>query len=91
MQVFVAFNISDPSLVRSKLEQRYSGRYYYDDDRTFFIATEGETTRQLASNIGLGDEEPATSGIVMPVTTFWGRYNSEVWEWISVKLSANGK
>ena len=90
MQVFVAFNISDPSLVKSKLEQRYSGRYY-DDDRTFFIATEGETTRQLASNIGLGDEEPATSGIVIPVTSFWGRYNSEVWEWISVKLNANGR
>ena len=90
MQVFVAFNISDPALVRRKLEQRYSGRYY-DDDNTFFVATEGETTRQLASKIGLGDEEPATSGIVIPVINYWGRYNSEVWEWISVKLSANGR
>ena len=88
MQVFVASNISDPALVRSKLEQRYSDSYF-DDDNTFFVATEGETTRQLASKIGLGDEEPATSGIVIPVTSFWGRYNSEVWEWISVKLSAN--
>lgn len=90
MQVFVAFNISNPSLVRSNLEKRYSDRYY-DDGNSFFIATDGETTRQLASNIGLGDEEPATSGIVIPVTTFWGRYDSEVWEWISVKLNANGK
>ena len=90
MQVFVAFNISDPDLVRSKLEQRYSDSYF-DDDNTFFVATEGETTRQLASKIGLGDEEPVTSGIVIPATSFWGRYNSEVWEWISVKLSANGK
>ena len=90
MKIFVAFNISDVELVRNKLIKNYNGNFY-DDGSSFFIATEGETTRQLATKIGLGEEEPSTRGIVVPVTVFWGRYNPEVWEWIIAKQRTNGR
>ena len=85
MQVFVAFNISQPEAVKLKIEHHYTRENYYDSGRdSFFIATVGETTRQLATKIGLGDNN-VSSGIVVPVTSYWGRYSTELWEWINVK------
>lgn len=87
MQVFVAFSLSDREKVREILEQKYKDEYY-DDGNNFFVATEGETTRQFGSNIGIGGDDSVSSGIVLPVTSYWGRYKQEVWEWIDVKQSA---
>ena len=42
MQVFVAFNICDPALVRRKLEQRYSGRYYVTMTILFLLLQRGK-------------------------------------------------
>ena len=91
MQVFVAFNISAPDVVQSRIEQHYPGNSYRASTDSFFVATDGETTREVGENLGFGDEENLTSGIIIPVTSYWGRYRKELWEWISVKLDANGK
>ena len=90
MQVFVAFKISDPKRVKSELELHYKGNYYDAGDNVYFISTVGETTRQLATKIGLGDDDGVgvTSGIVLPVTNFWGRQNKDLWEWINVSQAA---
>ena len=90
MQIFVAFNITDPAAVQRKIEHHYGGNFYQANDSSFFIATEGETTRQVGENLGFGEENLA-SGIVVPVMGYWGRANPELWEWISVKMEANGK
>ncbi len=91
MQVFVAFNISHQALVRARILKSYDGNYFDAGNGSFFISTDGETTRQVATKIGLGDDADVTSGIVISVTTYWGRYNKDLWEWISVKMNANGK
>ncbi len=89
MQVFAAFSLADPASVRKCANEQYSGDWYETEQGAFFIATSGETTRQVASKIGLGDDA-AETGVVVPVTSYWGRHNRELWEWISVKMSANG-
>ena len=92
MQVFAVFSVADPDRVKAGIAEHYGGNHYEAASGVYFIATEGETTRQLATKIGLGDDNEAgvTSGIVLPVTSYWGRYNSQLWEWISVKQSTNG-
>ena len=90
MQVFVAFNISRPAAVEGRIKERYAGNFYKASSSSFFIATDGETTRQVGEKLGFGEEKLA-SGIVLPVTSYWGRYGKELWEWISVKMDANGK
>ena len=93
MQVFAVFKVADSSRVMAGINAHYRNNHYMAGNGVFFIATEGETTRQLATKIGLGDENPdgVTSGIVIPVTSYWGRDNAELWEWISVKQSTNGR
>ena len=91
MQVFVAFNISHPAAVEGRIEEQYAaGNFYKASSNSFFIATDGETTRQVGEKLGFGEENLA-SGIVLPVTSYWGRYGKDLWEWISVKMDANGK
>ena len=93
MQVFAVFKVADPSRIKAGIDTHYRDSHYEAGDGVFFIATEGETTRQLATKVGLGDDNVAgvTSGIVIPVTSYWGRHSSDLWEWISVKQSSNGR
>ena len=91
MQVFAVIKVTAPSLVKAKIAERYADNYYEVDEETLFVAAQGETTRQVATNIGLGEGDPEdlSSGIVIPVTSYWGRYNPELWEWINVKQRSN--
>ena len=92
MQIYAVFGIRDPKLVKARIDKYYRNNYYDAGNNIFFIATEGETSHQLATKICLGDENKngVTSGIVMTVTNYWGRYSKELWEWINVKQNANG-
>ncbi len=90
MQVFAVLKAADPARVKANIAKHYGNDHYDAGGGVFFVATEGETTRRLATKIGLGDEsaEGATSGIVMPATTYWGRHNPEPWESIGIKQNA---
>lgn len=90
MQVFAIFKVHNPDLVKTKIVEQYPDGHYEAGDSTFFVATRGETTRQVATKVGLGDGDGATSGIVIPVTSYWGRQDRTLWEWISVQQNTNG-
>ena len=90
MKVFAAFSIPNPDAVKSKLEKEYPNDFREIDEGVFFIATRGETTRQVADRIGLG--LPAvSSGIVVPIVSYWGNHAGETWEWIEVKRGSDGE
>ena len=92
MQVFAVFSVRDPSRVKAGIVKHYRDNHYDTGNDVFFIATSGETTRQVATKLGLGDDnaDGVTTGIIIPVMSYWGRHSSELWEWISVKQNANG-
>ena len=92
MQVFAVFGVADLDRVKAGIDQLYGGNYHEVSADVRFAATDGETTRQLATKIGLGDdnETGGTSGIVIPVASYRGRYSSLLREWISVEQSSNG-
>ena len=89
MQVFAIFDVSNPQKVEIGLMKHYPTNFYRAGDTTFFVATRGETTKQVAENIGFGDDPAPVTGVIVPVVTYWGRHNRELWEWISVKQDTN--
>ena len=95
MQVFAVFAIHDQKRVRLGLSKHYENNHYDAGQGAFFVATRGETTRQIATKLGMGDasesRQDTTRGIVIPVTNFWGRHSTDLWEWIRVKQNANGE
>ena len=90
MKVFAAFSIPNPDAVKNKLEKEYPNDFREIGEGVFFIATRGETTRQVADRIGLG--LPAvSSGIVVPIVSYWGNHAGETWEWIEAKRGVDGE
>ena len=90
MQVFVVFDISETEVVDGRVHEHYPGNYHKTPYGSLFIATKDETTQNVGEKLGMG-EENLSSGIVVPVSAYWGRANPAMWEWIGVKLVANGK
>lgn len=93
MQVFAVFAVKSPTRVREGLDEHYGNQYRVVENGVYLLATKDETTREVATKIGLGDEQEdreGTSGIVVPVTSYWGRGDPNMWEWIAVKRRANG-
>ena len=87
MQVFAIFGVNDPEHVVNSLREHYSADYYIADNNTFFVASVGETTRQLADRIGFDGSREDLRGIVIAVHSYWGAHSRDLWEWISVKES----
>ena len=93
MQVFAVFNVRDAQRVLNGLTKHYPNNHYVAGGNVFFVATKDETTRGVADKIGLGDDIEGmgvSSGIVIPVTNYWGRGDRDMWEWISVRQASNG-
>ena len=91
MQVYAIFQVSNPARVKAGVQEHYPDDYYIVGHDTFFVATQGETTRRVADKLGFGMKDSnSTNGIVIPVTNYWGRHDAELWEWISVKQATSG-
>ena len=93
MQVFAVFAVDNKTRVREGLGEHYPDQHWVVGDDTYLVATKDETTRGVATKLGLGDEiegRTVTSGIVVPVTSYYGRGNSDMWEWLAVKRRSDG-
>lgn len=93
MQVFAVFAVRNDSRVQTGLRQHYSNQHWVVGHSAYLVATKDETTRGVATKLGLGNEvvgQSNTTGIVVPVTSYHGRGDSEMWEWIAVKRRSDG-
>ena len=93
MQVFAVFAVKDETRVRKGLEDHYPDQFWKVGNSAYFLATKDETTREVATKLGLGDQiggQGVTSGIVIPVSSYHGRGDSDMWEWIAVRRRSNG-
>lgn len=89
MQVFALFDVSDPTQVKQCLEDRYESDYRAVEPNIFFVAARDMTTRELWEDI-CPDASNPIRGVILPVTSVYGFHDRELWEWIGVKMRANG-
>jgi hypothetical protein len=93
MQVFAAFAVKNEARVETGLEAHYSDQCRPVGRGAYLVATRAETTREVATTTGLGDEvegHATTGGIVVPITSYHGRGNSDMREWLAVKRRSDG-
>lgn len=60
-----------------------SGNYIRLPGGQYLVAYDG-TSRALSDLIGIS-EGTTTAGVVVGVTSYWGRASRDVWEWMSSK------
>ena len=81
------------SRVWNGITQHYPTHHRAVGTTAYLVATKDETTREVATKLGIGDPvegEEITSGIVVPVVSFWGRHDKDLWEWILVRQRSDG-
>lgn len=92
MQIFAIIDIKDRDLVLAKVQENYEGQYYDSGRQTLFVATDGETSKEVAVKLGLSgvSADEYTSGVVVLVGNYWGHYDPQLWAWLQAKIDSNG-
>ena len=93
MQVFLAIPLTSSSAkLNSSVESRIAAadRYKLAADRGWLIRFSG-TTMELSNTIGLtgqapGDTNHSGPAIVAPITGYFGRGSTEMWEWLKTRF-----
>ena len=67
-----------------------SDRYKLQSDRGWLIKFDG-TSVELSKHIGLtgqaeGETSPIGSAIIVPVSAYYGRGPTDMWEWLKTRL-----
>ena len=92
MQIFAVTGTLDEQ--REKIVELarngYSEANIYIASNAVFVASGGETTKEVSVRLGIGDEKTNYSGVVIMVNYYWGYYDKELWEWIAARSKSNG-
>lgn len=85
-QVFIVIVTKNADAVRQKIEKEFPGNEHFRIDRDKFAVTFDGVSRDVAEKIGIRGETTIGSGIAFPITSYSGRADSALWEWLGNKL-----
>ena len=86
--VYFVVVLSDVEAVRKRLREVVPEEtmvFEVDEDK-WFVSFDG-ISRDLAEKLGIRGEPNIGSGIVIPVTSYSGRANPALWEWLSLRMT----
>ena len=86
--VYFVVVLSDVEAVRKRLREVVPEEtmvFELDEDK-WFVSFDG-ISRDLAEKLGIRGEPKIGSGIVIPVTSYSGRANPALWEWLSLRMA----
>jgi hypothetical protein len=85
-QVFIVLIISNEHAVAQNLREAVPEGDWFEIGGDKFAVTFDGTSRDLAEKIGIRANPSVGSGIVFPITTYSGRADPALWEWLALKL-----
>lgn len=93
MAIYIAVPLTPSSAALNDAVERTivnSDRYKLQSDRGWLIKYEG-TSVELSNHIGLtgqeqGQPSPMGSAIIVPVSGYYGRGPTDMWEWLKTRL-----
>ncbi len=94
MTIYIAVPLTSNSTLLDEAVERniasHSDRYKLQSDRGWLIRFDG-TSVELSDHIGLTGQEqghpsPIGSAIIVPVSGYYGRGPTDMWEWLKTRL-----
>ena len=71
-------------------QSNYSEPNVYIVQDGIFLASDGQTTQEVARQLGIGDDNNNYTGVVVMVAHYWGYHDRDLWEWIVARSKSNG-
>jgi hypothetical protein len=77
--------VPNPAL-SARIKAAFPDSYFQVSACHWLIVASGTTAREVAEKLGITDGSTG-SGIVYSVSSYWGRADPQIWEWIAAKMS----
>lgn len=81
MATFIVIPISNADNLETKLSEKFGNKPYHLPNKEWLVSYDG-TSRQLSDELGISDDATDLSAMVLNFSSYWGRANKDVWEWI---------
>ncbi len=93
MSVFVVISPiqSNPKL-RAAIMAKYPSNHYELHENQWLINS-ATTSREVSENLDINNDDKSLytgPAVVFAISSYWGRANTELWEWLKVNLEKNG-
>jgi hypothetical protein len=85
MSVFAVIPVTPPSQVEQKIKEIYAANHVLVAPNVWFVADTGVTTQEVCEKLGV-KKDGIPGVVVTKVDSFWGLANSQLWEWLAVKM-----
>jgi hypothetical protein len=93
MAVFVVFRTADPARVGQTIAEKYPGDHMDLGEGVWLISGKG-TAKEISDTLGFSSATGGSAignGIVFRMDSYFGRAQTNIWDWIKVKIeAANG-
>jgi len=86
MSIFVILSKTDNNRIETAILNNFPNDYYKISPGQWMVSVEG-TARQVSEKIGITKEEHGPGpAIILAISGYYGRWSSELWEWMKNKL-----
>lgn len=86
MSVYVIFRASNPTLMRTVLEEVFPDDHLEVQDDEWLVSSSGSAKSVSDRLEAVAPDNHFGSAIVCRVSSYWGRAPTEIWDWILDKM-----
>jgi hypothetical protein len=79
----------NPKLVAA-IKGKFPDTDHYEITSTQYMISAKGTAQQISGILGVSDEKPVGSAVILAIAGYWGRASSDLWEWMRVKMEEKG-
>lgn len=79
----------NPKLIAA-IKGKFPDPNNYQITPTQWLISAKGTAQQISSVLGVSDEKPVGSAVILAIAGYWGRASSDLWEWMRVKMEEKG-
>lgn len=89
MSIFAVLSLTDNKKLEEIIVEKFPTNHYKITS-TQWIVSSKETAKQLSDTLGITVDGkglgPTGSGIILGISSYWGRAHTDIWEWMKVKM-----
>lgn len=84
--LFVVLAQQNFDQIGEAVKQKYPGGNLSLAPGQWFVAAPGTTTKEISDNLGITGDPTIGSAIVIAFSSYFGRANPQIWEWLNARL-----